>query len=126
MQVLQRALSEIAGRQDNVITWHQLLDAGLGRGAITHRVAHGYMQRMYRGVYLLGAAPPTHRARARAALFAAGAGAVISHRTAAELWSLLPETTNIHITVPGRNPGSWPGIRVHRTAELPAEHLRTV
>lgn len=72
MQVVERAIAEIAGRQDNVITREQLLRAGLGRGAITHRVHAGAMQRIHKSVYLIGPAPPTPMARARAAALARG------------------------------------------------------
>ncbi|MBV8911571.1 MAG: hypothetical protein JOZ05_00875, partial [Acetobacteraceae bacterium] len=91
MHDLERAIARIAGRQDNVIGHTQLADAGMGRGAIAHRVATGAWQRMHRAVYLIGPAPPTLMARARAAAMACGAGAVISHATAAALFRLLPE-----------------------------------
>ena len=39
------------------------------------------------------------------------------HRSAAELFGLLPETGgDVHVTVAGRNPGIEPGIRLHRIA----------
>jgi very-short-patch-repair endonuclease len=73
------------------------------------------MQRLHRGVFLLGAAPPTPMARARAAALACGEGAVVSHRSAAELFGLLPTSGgDIDVTVVGRNPGQHPGIRLHR------------
>src|SRR5262249_22948257 len=38
-----------------------------------------------------------------------------SHRSAAEMFGLLPETdSEVGVTVVGRNPGSHPGIRLHR------------
>jgi hypothetical protein len=37
MQVVERAIAAVAGRQDNVVTLEQLIEAGLGRGAIAHR-----------------------------------------------------------------------------------------
>src|SRR5215469_5584439 len=100
MHAVERAIARIAGRQDNVITREQLVAAGLGRGAIAHRVGAGWMQRMHQGVYLIGAAPPTMMARARAAAMACGAGAVVSHRSAAELFGLLPEVGGrVEVTV---------------------------
>ena len=56
MQGVERAIARIARRQDNVISWERLLGAGLGRGAIAHRLQAGSMQRLHRTVYLLGAA----------------------------------------------------------------------
>lgn len=73
------------------------------------------MQRLHRGVFLLGAAPPTQMARARAAVLACGEGAVVSHRSAAELFGLLPATArDVDVTVVGRNPGRHERIRLHR------------
>jgi len=94
-----------------------LLGAGLGRGRIARWVAGGRMRRLYRSVYLFGPAPATPMGRARAAVRASGPGAVLSHRSAAELYVLLPTTDgDVHVTVTGRNPGVEPGIRLHRIA----------
>ena len=55
-----------------------------------------------------------------AAVIACGAGAALSHRSAAELWELLgPWTGPVEVTVPsvaGRKPRA--GIRVHRSPSL--------
>jgi predicted transcriptional regulator of viral defense system len=124
MQVVERAIAAIAGRQDNVITREQLLEAGLGRGAIAHRVQAGAMQRMHRGVYLIGPAPPTPMARARAAALSCGHGAIVSHRSAAELDGTLSETDHdVDVTVVGRNPGAHPAICLHRVAHMPREEV---
>jgi very-short-patch-repair endonuclease len=121
---VERAIAQIAGRQDNVITREQLLRAGLGRGAITHRVQAGAMQRIHKSVYLIGPAPPTPMARARAAALACGEGAAVSHRSAAELFGLLPEVAgDIDVTVVARNPGRRPGIRLHRVSCIPAQDI---
>ncbi|MGO9498527.1 MAG: DUF559 domain-containing protein [Solirubrobacteraceae bacterium] len=127
MHVVERAIARIAARQDNVITGDQLIAAGLGRGAIAHRVKARTMQRLHVNVYLLGAAPPTPVAQARAAALACGPDAVVSHRSAACLFSLLPETTgDVDITIPGRNQAPRPGIRRHRVKSLPRHHVTNV
>jgi very-short-patch-repair endonuclease len=119
MRAVERAVARVARRQDNVITLAQLLEAGLGHDAVAHRVRAGTMQRLHRGVFLLGAAPPTRMARARAAVMACGDGAVVSHRSAAEMFGLLPETDRgVDVTVVGRNPGSHAGMRLHRPRAL--------
>jgi very-short-patch-repair endonuclease len=43
-----------------------------------------------------------------------GEGSVLSHRTAAQLWELLSAVGELHVTVPGRNPGIRDGIHIHR------------
>jgi very-short-patch-repair endonuclease len=127
MRVVERAIARVAGRQDNVITLEQLLDAGLGRDAVAHRVQARTMQRLHRGVFLLGAAPPTQIARARAAVLACGEGAVLSHRSAAELFGLLPETGgDVDVTFVGRNPGFHPGIRLHRPRAIARHDVTSV
>lgn len=127
MQEVERAVARIAARQDNVIAREQLVAAGLGRGAIDHRVRLHWMQRIHQGVYLIGAAPPTAVARARAAHMACGVSAVVSHRSAACLYRLLPELgEEVDVTVVGRNPHRQEGIRIHRAADMAAEDVVTV
>jgi very-short-patch-repair endonuclease len=123
MHDVERAIARIAGRQDNVIGREQLLSAGLGRGAIAHRVRTGAWQRLHNNVYLLGPAPPSLMARARAAVMACGTRAVVSHRSAAEMFGLLPEIGGeVHVTVAGRNVAPRGGVRRHRIAAFgPAE-----
>jgi very-short-patch-repair endonuclease len=117
MHAVERAIARVAGRQDNVITREQLVAAGLGRGAIAHRLRVGWMRRLYHAVFLIGPAPPSRIARARAAAMSCGAGAVVSHRTAAELFGLLgPGSADVDVTVVARNPKSREGIRFHRVA----------
>jgi very-short-patch-repair endonuclease len=117
MHEVERAIARIAGRQDNVISREQLLSAGLGRGAIAHRVSTGAWQRLHNNVYLLGPAPPSLMARARAAVLACGANAVVSHRSAAEMFGLLPDAGGeLHVTVAGRNVAPREGVNRHRIA----------
>jgi very-short-patch-repair endonuclease len=119
MRDVESRIARVAGRQDNVISLEQLLEAGLGHDAVAYRVKARSMQRMHRGVFLLGAAPPTPMARARAAVLACGEGAVVSHRSAAERFGLLPGSDReVDVTVVGRNPGVHAGIRLHRPRVL--------
>jgi very-short-patch-repair endonuclease len=122
----ERKIAAIAGRQDNVVTREQLTQVGLGVGAIAHRLVAGTLQRLHRGVYLLGAAPPSAEARARAAVLVCAPAAYLSHRSAAALWRLLPEipVEDLDVTVVGRNPGVHPGLRVHRSRTLGRPDIR--
>ena len=124
MQDVERAIAKIGARRDNVISLDQLLSAGLGRGAVAHRVRARSMKRLHRTVYLLGAAPPTLMGRTRAAAMACGAGAVVSHRSAAEMFGLLPESKgDVDVTVAGRNFAPRSGVRRHRVAKLPRHEV---
>ncbi len=79
---------------------------------------------MQHGVYLVG--PLVHpRAREMAAALACGAGAVVSHRSAAVLWQLWPdrEGAPIDVTVPLRHRGRRPGLHTHRVRTLPNDEV---
>jgi very-short-patch-repair endonuclease len=127
MPPTDREIGELAGRQENVITRTQLLELGVGTRVIERRLEGGRWQRLHNGVYLIGPAPPTLSARARAAALACGAGAVVSHGTAARLWGMLAvqSSAELHVTVPVRNPGARSGVRTHRVRRLPEEEVTT-
>jgi very-short-patch-repair endonuclease len=65
--------------------------------------------------------------REMAAVLACGNGAVLSHRSAAALWKLLPYPAQspVHVTVPNRALAQRPGIRIHRVQELPRDEITT-
>jgi very-short-patch-repair endonuclease len=100
--VVDRRIGRIAAAQDGVIGRDQLLDAGLGGGAIDHRVSTGRLTVMFRGVYAAGHGAVTPRGWCRAALLAIGSDAVLSHHSAAYLWGLLDPPAAVHVTVARR------------------------
>jgi very-short-patch-repair endonuclease len=112
-----RALMAIAARRHGVVTLAELEAAGLGRGAVAHRVAEGRLRRLHRGVYLVG---PLHGPRTKevAAVLACGESAVLSHGSAAALWGMVPVWRGVpHVTVVGGQPRPS-GVRVHRVRRL--------
>jgi very-short-patch-repair endonuclease/predicted transcriptional regulator of viral defense system len=112
-----RAVMAIAARRHGVVTAAELAAAGLGRGAVARRVATGWLQRLHRGVYLVGPVPGP-RAREAAAVLACGGTAVLSHRSAAALWGIVPPSQcDVHVTVAGAHPRPE-GVRVHRVRRL--------
>jgi very-short-patch-repair endonuclease len=123
-----RAIAAIAARQQALITRGQLVELGVGRGAIEHALARGRLHAMHRGVYALvanAALPPL--ARQRAAVLACGEGALISHHCAGAMWAIRPEVSGeIDVTIVGRDGGrDRPGLCVHRVATLhPRDALR--
>jgi very-short-patch-repair endonuclease len=125
MPPIDREIGEVAGRQDNVVSRTQLFALGVPPRVIERRLESGRWRCLHRGIYLIGPAPPALPARARAAALACGEGAVVSHRTAAELWGLLPPEagSETHVTVCGRNPGDRTGIHTHRVRRLPEEEV---
>lgn len=125
-----RALTDLAARQDGVITSAQCLRHGMTRDAIRWMVASGRWQRVHRGVLITHTGPLTWRSRARAAVLYAGAGAALSHDAAAYLhrWSDRAPRL-LDVTIPrNRSVRPQPGLRIHRPITMPmaAGRLRTV
>jgi very-short-patch-repair endonuclease/predicted transcriptional regulator of viral defense system len=90
---LEWEIAELAERQHGVVGRSQLLDLGMGRGAIEGRLARGWLHRIYAGVYAVGRRSLDRRGRWMAAVLSAGPAAVLSHRSAAQLWGLLPPSS---------------------------------
>lgn len=116
-----RAIAGLAERQHGVVSRAQLTALGLGRKAIDHRLRRRRLILLHRGVYAVGhGALPVH-AGAMAAVLLGGDGAVLSHRSAAELWRLRPpEHTAFEVTA-ARRRRSHGRVRFHRIALPPDE-----
>jgi hypothetical protein len=114
-----RQASELAARQGGVVADYQLLELGFGRGAIKHWLRVARLHVIHRGVYAFGHRHVGARGRLWAALLAYGPEAVISHRDAAKLWGVRPNSrTPVDVTVPGRTRTRRKGINVHRVRHL--------
>jgi hypothetical protein len=110
--------------QDGVITARQAVRAGLPAGAVRDLVRAERWQVLYRGVYSAYTGPPARMAQLWAVALRAGPEAVLSHRTAADLWGLVNAPGPIiHVSVPhDSNPerrGQISGVIVHRSRSLP-------
>lgn len=88
-----RELFGLARRQHGVVTRRQMLDLGIGRSTIARRIDHGELHEVFRGIYVLGVRRISRRGRWMAAVLAAGNGAHLSHRSAGQLWRILPSTS---------------------------------
>jgi len=114
-------LSRLATRQSGVVSVRQLAALGLSRREIGQRVESDRLIRIHQGVYAVGHEDVSDRGRMIAALLAAGPGAVLSHRTAAALWRILPSMPqSVHVTLTDRRPRQREGLRIHH-----AKHLET-
>jgi very-short-patch-repair endonuclease len=82
------AIAVLAGRQHGVVGRGQLAALGLGRRAIGHRLESGRLLPMHRGVYAVGHHKVSYKGWYMAAVLAVGADAVLSHRSAADLWGI--------------------------------------
>jgi hypothetical protein len=114
-----RAIAELAAEQHGVVTIDDLRRLGISYAAVQHRIARGALHRIYRGVYAVGHPILTRPGRWLAAVFAAGTGAVLSHRAAAEHHVILDHRGRrlIDVSAPQR-PSRHPGLRIHEVANL--------
>lgn len=102
-----------------------MLAAGIGRGAIAHRLKNGRLHERYAGVYRVGPDVGEPWADEMAAILYFGGYAVLSHRTAAALWGFIDTTPDgVSVTLAGRDARSRPGLTVHRTTHLDRRDLR--
>lgn len=114
-------------RQHGVVTRSQLIEIGLSRRAIEHRVAKGRLHPLWRSVYAVGRPEVEQKGRWMAAVLACGPEALLSHRTAAALWGIAPTAGGeIDVVVPVGTYRRQPGIRLHRRSGLAADHRREV
>lgn len=120
-----RRIAIIGSRQHGVVSLGQLEEAGLSRSGVVRRVEAGRLHRVHRGVYAVGHPGISQHGRWMAAALACGAGAALSHRSAAELWDLLkPMGGSVDISVQGYGGRKRrAGIRLHRRAALSSAEL---
>ena len=121
-----RLIATLAARQHGVVAREQLLQAGVTSRQIALRLQSGRLHELHRGVYLVGHKIPPPLATEQAALLASGETAVLSHRSAANLWNLLPypAAAPVWITVPPGRTIERPRIAVRRTV-LATSDIRT-
>jgi very-short-patch-repair endonuclease len=122
---VDRGLWQLARRQHGALATWQLIAAGLSAAQISRLVARGWLRRAHRGVYLVG---PIHGplARLMAATLAVGAGALLSHRSATELWGVGPALYGgVEVTSVGRRGLSRDGITVHSARRLDPADVTT-
>ena len=116
---LDKRLLDLAARQHSVIARRQLLGLGFSRDQVDWRAQRGWLRPVHRGVYALGRTGLAREGVWMAATLALGDRAALSHRSAAELWALIPGCSSpVHVTVPGGGRRRRRGLAVHRS---PAE-----
>lgn len=122
-----RQIAALAGVQHGVVSRAQLAAAGLGRGAIAHRIEIGWLHRVHRGVYAAGHPNLTAGGHRMAAVLACGPEAVLSHRSAGAHWGLRASAAaRIDVALPGRGGRrARNGIRVHRLGSLDTADVTT-
>lgn len=95
--------------------------------AIRHRLGSGRLHRLARGVYAVGRPDIARHGRWMVAVLACGPDALLSHRSAAELWGLLPPQGGaVDVSVPASVARSRRGVRVHRKTYFDEDIRREV
>jgi hypothetical protein len=113
-----------ARAQHWVLTRTDLEVLGFSKMAIEHRVSTGRLHPVARGIYAVGRRELTPDGRWMAAVLACGDGAVLSHRSAAELWGIGREwERRIDITIPRRSRLERKGIKVRCRPALEAKNV---
>lgn len=118
-------MAELARRQHGVVARQQLLAAGVGRRAIGARLERGALHLVHTGVYAVGHSKLTREGRWMAAVLACGEGAVLSHRSAGQLWGIVPRSVSLPEVTRPTHFRARPGILAHRSS-LPADETGRV
>jgi very-short-patch-repair endonuclease len=83
-------MARLARRQYGVVARRQLRGMGFSDRAIDRRLERLQLHEVFRGVFVFGSRRISRKGRWMAAVLASGEGAVLSHRSAARFWRLLP------------------------------------
>jgi predicted transcriptional regulator of viral defense system len=117
-------IAAVAAPHHGNVTTRELLEAGIDKDGIAHRLKMGRLFREHHGVYSVGRPARTPIERASAAVLAGGPGAALSHSSAMALWGYWNRWDQpFEIVVPAdRRPR---GITAHRPSTLRWRDLTT-
>ena len=92
--------------------------AGLTGSAVAKRRQRGVLHLQYPGVYSVGHATLSREGQWLAAVFAGGAGALLSHLSAAALWNLIRYVPRVHDVLVSRRHRPVEGINFRQYRQL--------
>jgi very-short-patch-repair endonuclease len=114
----------LARAQHGVLTRRDLEGLGFQKAAIEHRVSTGRLHLISRGIYAVGRPELTPHGRWMAAVLVCGDGAMLSHRSAAQLWGIgFEERGRIDVTVRRRAEIHRAGLKVRARHSLDAKSV---
>jgi hypothetical protein len=118
------AIAELAARQHGIVARRQLVAMGASSAVIEHRLGVARLHRIHAGVYSVGHRLLRPHGRYLAAVLACCEGAVLSHRSAADLWGMRPTSSaRIDVTIRRGGTRARESVIVHTTRSLPAEDV---
>jgi very-short-patch-repair endonuclease len=120
-----RAASVVGERQRGIIDTEQLQLLGLSRAVVSHRLHHGLLHRVFRGVYLMGHPVPPPGALEVAAVLACHRRVLIANLSAAALFGFTPSPSEVMVLTRTGRARSRPGLVVNRTDTLLAKDIVT-
>jgi hypothetical protein len=110
--------------QHGVVSRRQLMGVGYTRRELEQRLHGGRLHHISNGVYAVGRRELTPHGRWMAAVLACGDGAVLSHRSAAELWGIgREERGRIEVSIRRRSKIGRSGLKVRSRPSLPSRSL---
>src|ERR1700761_7001456 len=96
----ERAIVDLVGRQQGVVTHAQLASLGVGRRTLDRWLSLGRLRAVHREVYAYGPRPLTKRGKWLPAPPALGPDAFLSHRSAAALWGRAGDRPKVDVNAP--------------------------
>jgi hypothetical protein len=119
-------IARLAAGQHGVVAHGQLLTLGVGPSAIQRRIRSGRLHSLHVGVYAVGHPLLFAHGRWLAAVLACGSGALLSHRSASELWGIVRSRgSHVDVTAPHRTRSGQEGIVLHLPRHLDYEDIAT-
>lgn len=116
-------MAAVAADQYGVLSHEQLTNLGCTASAVESAVTSGRLHRVHRGVFAVGHPGLSRHGRCLAGVLARGEGALLSYRSAAWLWGMVPEfAVPIEVSVPWRGHGRSP-LHLHHCPALGAEDI---
>lgn len=117
MTKVDQRIGQMAVQHGGHVHHDELLELGLTRSAIRHRIARGFLIPVHHHVYAVAHLPTNPLDRAAGALLACGPHAGLSHSAAASVWSVLDQWF-LPFEVSSRIDRRPTGIRVHHRPAL--------
>jgi predicted transcriptional regulator of viral defense system len=121
----ERALAALATRQHGVVARDQLLGIGVSERTVERWLAWGRLQEVHREVYAVGHRRVGKRGYWWAGVLAYGGEALLSHRSAAELWGFGRQRRVVEVTAPRGRQGldRRTGVWIHRCRLYPEDRV---